>query len=228
MDDINWLISLVLSGVTSPLRFECEPDLNSNLRAMFHNFVSFPRMHFVSLSCSPFISPKITQYDTNINQILNELLFSNDISGIKQILQNGKILNISIHYKCDENNDKNAINKMDEFIYNQQIKLKNNFVNWTPSSIQSCFVYDGNNFCYKQYSPIIATTINHTTSIKSIYQRISNNFAKVYKRKAYLHWYKGEGMDEMEFSEADKNIRDLIAEYSGKETVVFDDNKDGS
>merc|ERR1712224_476587 len=27
--------------------------------------------------------------------------------------------------------------------------------------------------------------------------------------KAFLHWYKGEGMDEMEFQEADKNVRDL-------------------
>ena len=29
--------------------------------------------------------------------------------------------------------------------------------------------------------------------------------------------YKGEGMDEMEFQEADKNVRDLITEYQDKQ-----------
>merc|ERR1712241_959931 len=32
-------------------------------------------------------------------------------------------------------------------------------------------------------------------------QQKSAQFAKMYKRKAFLHWYKGEGMDEMEFQE---------------------------
>ncbi|XP_075591192.1 tubulin beta chain-like [Dermatophagoides farinae] len=33
------------------------------------------------------------------------------------------------------------------------------------------------------------------------------------KRKAFLHWYLGEGMEELEFTEADSNLADLIAEY---------------
>jgi len=37
-----------------------------------------------------------------------------------------------------------------------------------------------------------------------------------------LHWYKGEGMDEMEFQEADKNVRDLITEYQDKQDAVVD------
>ena len=44
----------------------------------------------------------------------------------------------------------------------------------------------------------------------------------MYKRKAFLHWYKGEGMDEMEFQEADKNVRDLITEYQDKQDAVVD------
>lgn len=33
------------------------------------------------------------------------------------------------------------------------------------------------------------------------------------RRKAFLHWYTGEEMDEMESKEAESNINDLIAEY---------------
>jgi tubulin beta len=45
----------------------------------------------------------------------------------------------------------------------------------------------------------------------------------LYKRKAFLHWYKGEGMDEMEFQEADKNLRDLVTEYQDKQDAVVDE-----
>ncbi len=35
----------------------------------------------------------------------------------------------------------------------------------------------------------------------------------MFSRKAFLHWYTGEGMDEMEFTEAESNMKDLIAKY---------------
>merc|ERR1711978_132823 len=71
------------------------------------------------------------------------------------------------------------------------------------------------------------TFVANTTAIKGVFQRISAQFAKMYKRKAFLHWYKGEGMDEMEFQEADKNVRDLITEYQDKQDAVVDLDEDG-
>jgi len=38
-----------------------------------------------------------------------------------------------------------------------------------------------------------------------------------------LHWYIGEGMDEMEFSEAESNMGDLIAEYQQYQEAGPDD-----
>ena len=35
----------------------------------------------------------------------------------------------------------------------------------------------------------------------------------MFRRKAFLHWYTGEGMDEMEFTEAESNMNDLVSEY---------------
>eukprot|EP01084_Bolivina_argentea_P043531 80209_1 len=71
------------------------------------------------------------------------------------------------------------------------------------------------------------TFFENTTAIKGVFQRISEQFAKMYKSKAFLHWYKGEGMDEMEFQEADKNVRDLITEYQDKQDAVVDLEEDG-
>jgi len=35
-------------------------------------------------------------------------------------------------------------------------------------------------------------------------------FTAMYKRKAFVHWYTEEGMDTMEFSEAESNTHDLV------------------
>lgn len=45
----------------------------------------------------------------------------------------------------------------------------------------------------------------------------------MFRRKAFLHWYTGEGMDEMEFTEAESNMADLIAEYYQYETTSVED-----
>lgn len=37
----------------------------------------------------------------------------------------------------------------------------------------------------------------------------------LFRRKAFLHWYVNEGMDEMEFTEAESNMNDLVCEYQG-------------
>jgi len=58
-----------------------------------------------------------------------------------------------------------------------------------------------------------ATFIGNSTAIQELFKRISEQFHAMFRRKAFLHWYTGEGMDEMEFTEAESNMNDLISEY---------------
>ncbi|KAF9594722.1 hypothetical protein IFM89_034705 [Coptis chinensis] len=44
--------------------------------------------------------------------------------------------------------------------------------------------------------------------------------------KAFLHWYTGEGMDEMEFTEAESNINDLVSEYQQYQDAVVEEEVD--
>merc|ERR1712078_761298 len=44
-------------------------------------------------------------------------------------------------------------------------------------------------------------------------KRVAEQFTGMFRRKAFLHWYTGEGMDEMEFTEAESNMNDLVYEY---------------
>merc|ERR1712213_286941 len=73
-----------------------------------------------------------------------------------------------------------------------------------------------------------ATVVVNTTALKAIFQRLTTQFGALFKRKAFLHWYKGEGMDEMEFQEADKNVRDFISEYQDKESAKYEEDDEES
>lgn len=48
----------------------------------------------------------------------------------------------------------------------------------------------------------------------------------MFRRKAFLHWYTGEGMEEMEFSDAESNVHDLISEYQQYEVATVDEETD--
>ena len=58
-----------------------------------------------------------------------------------------------------------------------------------------------------------ATFIGNSTAIQELFKRVSEQFRAMFRRKAFLHWYTGEGMDEMEFTEAESNMNDLVSEY---------------
>ncbi|XP_060718430.1 tubulin beta-4B chain-like isoform X5 [Tachysurus vachellii] len=57
------------------------------------------------------------------------------------------------------------------------------------------------------------TFIGNSTAIQELFKRMSEQFTAMFRRKAFLHWYTGEGMDEMEFTEAESNMNDLVSEY---------------
>ena len=66
-----------------------------------------------------------------------------------------------------------------------------------------------------------ATFIGNSTAIQELFKRISEQFTAMFRRKAFLHWYTGEGMDEMEFTEAESNMNDLVSEYRQKSSKLL-------
>ena len=62
-------------------------------------------------------------------------------------------------------------------------------------------------------SKISGTFIANSTSIQQSMKKLASSFGKMYKRRAYVHWYEAEGMDLQEFEESVSNVNDLISEY---------------
>merc|ERR1711957_797327 len=59
-----------------------------------------------------------------------------------------------------------------------------------------------------------------------------NNWAKGHYTEgaelidSFLHWYTGEGMDEMEFTEAESNMNDLVSEYQQYQDATAEDEEE--
>merc|ERR1719300_1115157 len=106
----------------------------------------------------------------------------------------------------------------------KQLNAKNadDFVEWIPNNLKSGIVEMA-----PRTSDMSATFVANTTALKGIFQRLATQFGAMYRRKAFLHRYKGEGMDEMEFQEADKNVRDLITEYQDKQDATYEEDASG-
>lgn len=58
--------------------------------------------------------------------------------------------------------------------------------------------------------PQAAVALANSTCMQELFKRNLDQFALMFKRRAFLHWYTGEGMDIMEFTEAESNTQDLM------------------
>ena len=98
--------------------------------------------------------------------------------------------------------------EVEEQMQNVQMKNHAYFVEWIPNIVLTaqCAIAS-------RGMKMAVTFLGTSTVIQELFKRISDQFtAAMFKRKAFLHWYTQEGMDEMEFTEAESNMQDLIAE----------------
>ena len=54
----------------------------------------------------------------------------------------------------------------------------------------------------------------------------SAKFDDLFSRRAFLHWYTSEGMEELEFIEAKENINALIGEYQIFQDMTAEDDEE--
>lgn len=199
--DLNHLISLTMSGVTTCFRFPGQ--LNADLRKLSVNMVPFPRLHFFVPGFAPLTSPGSVSYRKLTVKDLTEQMFSprNIMAACNPAA--GRYLTVATIFRGPV-----SMKEVDTVMFETQSKNSSYFVEWIPHNVQTA-VCD----VPSPHSPISSTFIANTTAIQELFRRIQEQFSVMFRRKAFLHWYLGEGMDEQEFTEAESNLIDLISEY---------------
>jgi len=212
--DLNHLICEVMSGITCCLRFPGQ--LNSDLRKLATNLIPFPRLHFFLVGFAPLFARNAQGYRNITVPELTQQMFDAKNMMAAADPRHGRYLTASAMFR-----GKISTKEVDQQMLNIQNKNSSYFVEWIPHNIKSsvCDVPARN-------LNMSATFIGNSTAIQEVFNRISVQFSAMFRRKAFLHWYTGEGMDEMEFTESESNIHDLISEYQQYQNATAEEEEE--
>ncbi|KAG7525928.1 tubulin beta-5 chain [Solea senegalensis] len=212
--DLNHLVSATMSGVTTSLRFPGQ--LNADLRKLAVNMVPFPRLHFFMPGFAPLTARGSQQYRALTVPELTQQMFDARNMMAACDPRHGRYLTVAAVFRGPM-----SMKEVDEQMLNVQNKHSSYFVEWIPNNVKVA-VCD----VAPRGLKMAATFIGNSTAIQELFKRISEQFSAMFRRKAFLHWFTGEGMDEMEFTEAESNMNDLVSEYQQYQEATANDGDD--
>ncbi|XP_016283902.1 tubulin beta chain-like [Monodelphis domestica] len=199
--DLNHRVSATMSGVTTCLCFPGQ--LNIDLSKLAVNLVTFPRLHFFMPGFAPLTICGSQQYHALTVPELTQQMF--DAKNMMAACDpwHGCYLTVAAVFRGHI-----SMKEVDEQMLNVQNKNSSYFVEWIPNNVKTAICN-----IPSRGLKMSATFIGNSTAIQELFKHISEQFTAMFHRKAFLHWYTGEGMDEMEFTEAESNMNDLVSKY---------------
>ncbi|KAL8657686.1 MAG: hypothetical protein Q9226_001662 [Calogaya cf. arnoldii] len=212
--DLNHLVSAVMSGVTTCLRFPGQ--LNSDLRKLAVNMVPFPRLHFFMIGFAPLTSRGAHNFRAVTVPELTQQMYDPKNMMAASDFRNGRYLTCAAIFR-----GKVSMKEVEDQMRNVQTKNSSYFVEWIPNNVQTALCS-----IPPRGLRMSSTFIGNSTSIQELFKRVGDQFTAMFRRKAFLHWYTGEGMDEMEFTEAESNMNDLVSEYQQYQEASVSDNEE--
>ena len=215
--DLNHLVAAVMSASTCCLRFPGQ--LNCDLRKLAVNMIPFPRLHFFMVGFAPLTSRGSQQYRSLTVPELTQQMFDAKNMMAAADPRHGRYLTCCALFR-----GRMSTKEVDEQMLNVQNKNSSYFVEWIPNNLK-CAICD----IPPKGLKMSVGFMGNSTCMQEVMKRVAEQFTAMFRRKAFLHWYTGEGMDEMEFTEAESNMNDLVSEYqqyqdaSAEEEGEFDD-----
>jgi tubulin alpha len=223
--NLNRLIAQCISSITASLRFEGQ--LNVDLTEFQTNLVPYPRISFPLCSFAPVIAAEKAYHEKmSVSDITNSVFEPANMM-VKCDPRHGKYMACCMMYRGDVvPKDVNAA------IATVKTKRTIQFVDWCPTGFkvginyQPPTVVPGGDLAKVQRA---VTMISNTTAIGEVTSRMDHKFDLMYAKRAFVHWYVGEGMEEGEFSEAREDLAALEKDYEevGAETAEGEEEEEG-
>ncbi|KTF84492.1 hypothetical protein cypCar_00002146 [Cyprinus carpio] len=221
--NLNRLIGQIVSSITASLRFD--GALNVDLTEFQTNLVPYPRIHFPLVTYSPIISAEKAYHEQLSVSEITSACFEPSNQMVKCDPRHGKYMACCMLYRGDVvPKDVNAA------IANIKTKRSIQFVDWCPTGFkvginyQPPTVVPGGDLAKVQRAVCM---LSNTTAIAEAWARLDHKFDLMYAKRAFVHWYVGEGMEEGEFSEAREDLAALEKDYEEVGTESVEDEEEG-
>ena len=207
--NLNRLIGQIVSSITASLRFD--GALNVDLTEFQTNLVPYPRIHFPLVTYAPIISAEKAYHETLSVGDITSSCFEPANQMVKCDPRHGKYMACCLLFRGDVvPKDVNAA------IANIKTKRSIQFVDWCPTGFKVGINYQpstavpGGDLAKVQRCVCM---LSNTTAIAEAWARLDHKFDLMYAKRAFVHWYVGEGMEEGEFSEAREDLAALERDY---------------
>ena len=223
--NLNRLIGQIVSSITASLRFD--GALNVDLTEFQTNLVPYPRIHFPLVTYAPIISAEKAYHEQLSVAEITNACFEPANQMVKCDPRHGKYMACCLLYRGDVvPKDVNAA------IATIKTKRTIQFVDWCPTGFkvginyQPPTVVPGGDLAKVQRAVCM---LSNTTAIAEAWARLDHKFDLMYAKRAFVHWYVGEGMEEGEFSEAREDLAALEKDYEevGVDTVEAEGEEEG-
>ncbi|KAJ2452515.1 alpha-tubulin [Coemansia sp. RSA 2336] len=207
--NLNRLIAQIVSSITASLRFE--GSLNVDLTEFQTNLVPYPRIHFPLVTYAPITSSKKALHETMSVAEITNACFEPNNQMVKCDPRNGKYMACCLLYRGDV-----TPKEANHIISQLKTRKTVSFVDWCPTGFKlgintqppSCV--PGGDLAKVDRAVCL---LSNTTAIAEAWSRLDHKFDLMYAKRAFVHWYVGEGMEEGEFSEAREDLAALEKDY---------------
>ncbi|KAF9164432.1 Tubulin alpha-3C/D chain [Actinomortierella ambigua] len=219
--NLNRLIAQAVSSITLSLRFS--GSLNVDLNEFQTNLVPYPRIHFPLVTYAPILSAAKAYHEQSSVAEITNACFEPANQMVKCDTRNGKYMSCCLLYR-------GSVLPKDVSDTMNQIKARRTiqFVDWCPTGFkigindQAPVVVPGSEVAASKRAVCM---LSNTTAIAEAWSRLDHKFDLMYSKRAFVHWYVGEGMEEGEFSEAREDLAALEKDYeevAGEEELLDD------
>uniref|UniRef100_A0A8D3B6Z7 Uncharacterized protein n=1 Tax=Scophthalmus maximus TaxID=52904 RepID=A0A8D3B6Z7_SCOMX len=163
------------------------------------NLVPYPRIHFPLATYAPVISAEKAYHEQLSVADITNACFEPANQMVKCDPRHGKYMACCLLYRGDV-----VPKDVNSAIAAIKTKRTIQFVDWCPTGFkvginyQPPTVVPGGDLAKVQRAVCM---LSNTTAIAEAWARLDHKFDLMYAKRAFVHWYVGEGMEEGEFSE---------------------------
>ncbi|CAA6662874.1 unnamed protein product [Spirodela intermedia] len=198
--NLNRLVAQLVSSLTASLRFD--GPLNVDLSEFQTNLVPYPRVHFMLSSYAPAVSARRAFHEQFSVPEITAAAFDPQNMMATVDPRRGKYVACCLMYRGDV-----VPKDVNSAIAGLRSRRSIRFVDWGDMAGMRRAV----------------CMVSNNTAVGEVFGRINRKFDLMYAKRAFVHWFVGEGMEEGEFSEAREDLAALEKDY---EEVAADDEDD--